>query len=143
MKIAQFFVDRPILAGVLPINFLAEMTSIGTLAAFLVVSTAVLVLRRREPGLERKFRIPFGPVIPILSIIGCLWIIKDLRPVTVIVFALWTAAFLLWYVLVARKNSVIGKRIAAGELIPAGHGKYREPETVPAQDGSTEVVENR
>ena len=132
-----------ILAGVLPINFLAEMTSIGTLAAFLVVSTAVLVLRRREPGLERKFRIPFGPVIPILSIIGCLWIIKDLRPVTVIVFALWTAAFLLWYVLVARKNSVIGKRIAAGELIPAGHGKYREPETVPAEDGSTEVVENR
>lgn len=135
-----------ILAGVLPINFLAEMTSIGTLAAFLVVSTAVMVLRRREPGLERKFRIPFGPVIPILSIIGCLWIIKDLRAITIIVFALWTVAFLLWYFFVARKTSVIGRQIADGTLIPLGRGKYRAGQTA-ADDplaGSTEtVVESR
>ena len=86
-----------ILAGVVPINFLAEMTSIGTLAAFLVVSIAVMVLRKREPDMERKFRVPFYPVIPILSIIGCLWIIKDLRPVTILVFVIWTILVLVWY----------------------------------------------
>ncbi len=105
-----------ILAGVLPINFLAEMTSIGTLAAFLVVSIAVMVLRRREPGLERSFKVPFYPVIPILSIIGCLWIIKDLRPITIIVFAVWTAVFLVWYFFTGRKNSVLGKQLDAAEV---------------------------
>ncbi|UBH05764.1 putative cationic amino acid transport integral membrane protein [Leucobacter sp. Psy1] len=99
-----------VLAGVLPINFLAEMTSIGTLAAFLVVSIAVIVLRRREPNLERSFRVPLYPVIPILSIIGCLWIIKDLRPITIVVFVLWTAVVLVWYFFTGRKNSALAHR---------------------------------
>ena len=72
-----------LLAGLLPINFLAEMTSIGTLVAFLVVSIGVMVLRRTAPDLPRGFKVPGYPVTPILSIIGCLWIIKDLRPVTI------------------------------------------------------------
>jgi APA family basic amino acid/polyamine antiporter len=104
-----------VLAGVLPINFLAEMTSIGTLAAFLVVSIAVIVLRRREPNLERSFRVPLYPVIPILSIIGCLWIIKDLRPVTIIVFVVWTALVLVWYFFTGRKNSVLARDLAVAE----------------------------
>ncbi|WP_432789669.1 amino acid permease [Brevibacterium sp. K11IcPPYGO002] len=102
-----------VLAGVLPINFLAEMTSIGTLAAFLVVSIAVIVLRCREPNLERSFKVPFYPVIPILSIIGCLWIIKDLRLVTIIVFLVWTAVVLIWYFFTGRRNSVLGRELAA------------------------------
>lgn len=105
-----------VLAGVLPINFLAEMTSIGTLAAFLVVSIAVIVLRRREPNLERSFRVPFYPVIPVLSIIGCLWIIKDLRPVTIFVFIIWTALVLVWYFFTGRKNSVLARELAAAEV---------------------------
>ena len=72
-----------LLAGLLPISFLAEMTSIGTLVAFLVVSIGVMVLRRTAPDLPRGFKVPGYPVTPILSIIGCLWIIKDLRPVTI------------------------------------------------------------
>ncbi len=114
-----------ILAGVLPINFLAEMTSIGTLAAFTVVAVAVMVLRRREPDLERKFRVPFYPVVPILSIIGCLWIIKDLRPITIIVFAIWTALVLVWYMFTGRRNSVLGEQIKTGMIVLTGPGKYR------------------
>ncbi|MEJ6488977.1 amino acid permease [Leucobacter sp. USCH14] len=114
-----------ILAGVLPINFLAEMTSIGTLAAFTVVSVAVMVLRHREPDLERKFKVPLYPVIPILSIIGCLWIIKDLRPITIIVFAAWTALVLVWYYFTGRKNSVLGHRIDTGMIVLVGPGRYR------------------
>lgn len=113
-----------ILAGVLPINFLAEMTSIGTLAAFLVVSIAVMVLRKREPNLERKFKVPLYPVVPILSIIGCLWIIKDLRPITIIVFAIWTALVLTWYWFTGRKNSVLGQQIETGKIVLVGPGRY-------------------
>ena len=68
-----------LLAGLLPINFLAEMTSIGTLVAFLVVSIGVMVLRRTAPDLPRGFKVPRYPVTPILSIAGCIWIIQDLR----------------------------------------------------------------
>lgn len=113
-----------VLAGVLPINFLAEMTSIGTLAAFLVVSIAVMVLRKREPGLERKFKVPLYPVIPILSIIGCLWIIKDLRTITIVVFGIWTVLVLVWYWFTGRKNSVLGKQIETGKIVLVGRGRY-------------------
>ncbi len=126
-----------VLAGVLPINFLAEMTSIGTLAAFTVVSVAVMVLRHREPDLERKFKVPLYPVIPILSIIGCLWIIKDLRPITIIVFLVWTAAVLVWWWFTGRKNSVLGEQIKTGLIVLVGPGKYR-PGT--AADADANIV---
>ena len=59
-----------LLAGLLPINFLAEMTSIGTLVAFLIVSIGVMVLRQRAPDLPRGFRVPLYPILPIASIAG-------------------------------------------------------------------------
>jgi len=96
-----------ILAGVIPINFLAEMTSIGTLAAFLVVSVGVIILRRREPDLERGFKVPLYPVTPILSILGCIWIISQLRLVTIAVFAIWVAVFLIFYFAYGRKRSLL------------------------------------
>jgi basic amino acid/polyamine antiporter, APA family len=86
-----------LLAGLLPINFLAEMTSIGTLVAFLVVSIGVMVLRRTAPDLPRGFKVPGYPVTPVLSIAGCIWIIQDLRAVTIIVFVGWAAVALVWY----------------------------------------------
>lgn len=98
-----------ILAGVIPINFLAEMTSIGTLAAFIVVSLGVIILRRREPDLERGFKVPGGYVIPVLSILGCLWIITNLQLITIAVFAVWTALFLLYYFFYARKRSALAQ----------------------------------
>jgi amino acid transporter len=98
-----------LLAGVVPINFLFEMTSIGTLVAFLVVSIGVMVLRYTQPDLPRGFRVPLFPVIPILSICGCFWIIKDLRAVTIYIFFIWTAVALVWYFAYGRRNSTLGK----------------------------------
>jgi APA family basic amino acid/polyamine antiporter len=86
-----------VLAGLIPIDFLAEMTSIGTLVAFLVVSIGVVVLRRTAPDLPRGFRVPGYPVTPALSVIGCLWIIHGLRLITVAAFLAWTCAALVWY----------------------------------------------
>jgi amino acid transporter len=99
-----------LLAGVIPINFLAEMTSIGTLVAFLVVSIGVMVLRRTSPDLPRGFKVPLFPLTPILSIAGCFWIIKDLRAVTIYVFFIWTGVALLWYFVYGMRNSTLGKR---------------------------------
>ena len=86
-----------LLAGLIPINFLAEMTSIGTLVAFLAVSIGVIVLRRTAPDLPRAFKVPGYPVTPILAILGCLWIIIGLRRITIAVFVIWVAAVLVWY----------------------------------------------
>jgi len=105
-----------LLAGFVPISFLAEMTSVGTLVAFLVVSIAVMVLRHREPSLPRTFRVPLYPVTPILSALGCLWIIKDLRPITLLVFLGWVAVALIWYFAYGIRHSRLGRHQRAGLL---------------------------
>ena len=106
------------LAGVLPIDFLAEMTSIGTLAAFLIVSVGVMVLRQRAPDLPRGFKVPLYPLTPLLSIAGCIWIIQDLRVKTIYVFFGWAAVALLWYFFYARRHSALERSGATGEATP-------------------------
>ncbi|SMX91897.1 APC family permease [Brevibacterium antiquum] len=106
-----------ILAGFIPLNFLAEMTSIGTLVAFIVVSLAVIILRVREPDLERGFKVPFYPVLPVLAIIGCLWIISNLQIITIVVFLIWTSVVLGLYLIFGRRSSVLGKQRAAHDSI--------------------------
>ena len=103
-----------LLAGLIPINFLAEMTSIGTLVAFLVVSIGVIVLRRTAPDLPRSFKVPGYPVTPVLSVLGCLWIIQDLRPVTILVFLIWVTLALVWYFLYGIRHSHLGRHEHVG-----------------------------
>jgi amino acid transporter len=97
------------LAGVIPINFLFEMTSIGTLVAFLIVSIGVMVLRQTAPDLPRGFKVPLYPFVPLGSIAGCVWIIQDLRAVTIYVFLGWSAVALAWYFFYGIRHSTLGK----------------------------------
>jgi basic amino acid/polyamine antiporter, APA family len=101
------------LAGVVPIDFLFEMTSIGTLVAFMIVSIGVIVLRQTAPDLPRGFKVPLYPVLPIASVAGCIWIIQDLRVVTIYVFVVWSSVALLWYFFYGRHHSVLGKRASS------------------------------
>ncbi|MFC7493310.1 MULTISPECIES: amino acid permease [unclassified Nocardioides] len=103
-----------LLAGLIPIDFLAEMTSIGTLVAFLVVSIGVIVLRRTHPELPRGFKVPGYPVTPILSIAGCIWIIQDLRVVTIWVFLIWVGVALIWYAVYGFRHSHLGRHEHVG-----------------------------
>lgn len=103
-----------LLAGLLPINFLAEMTSIGTLVAFTVVSIGVIVLRQTHPDLPRGFKVPLYPLTPILSVLGALWIISDLRPVTIYVFLIWVAVAMIWYFIYGRTHSHLGRHEHVG-----------------------------
>jgi len=103
-----------LLAGLIPIDFLAEMTSIGTLVAFLVVSIGVMVLRSTHPELPRGFRVPLYPITPVLSIAGCIWIIQDLRAVTIYVFVIWVSVAMLWYAFYGYRHSHLGRHEHVG-----------------------------
>ena len=94
-----------LLAGLIPLTELADMTSIGTLAAFSVVSASVIILRRREPDLHRNFRVPGYPVTPILSIAFCLFVISGLQLITFALFAAWVGAVLVFYLVYGIKHS--------------------------------------
>lgn len=92
-------------AGVIPLGKLAELTNIGTLFAFIVVSLGVLVLRKTQPNLKRAFKVPFVPVIPILAILFCGYLALQLPATTWTTFAIWIAIGLVVYFLYGRRNS--------------------------------------
>jgi APA family basic amino acid/polyamine antiporter len=92
-------------AGLTPIDVVAELTNIGTLAAFVLVSIAVLILRRTQPNLRRGFRVPLVPLIPILSIIGSVVLIVSLPWVTLVRFVVWLIIGLVIYFLYSRHSS--------------------------------------
>lgn len=88
-----------LVAGLVDSTFLWDMVSMGTLTAFIVVSIAVPVMRKRGGETTGKgFRVPFGPyLIPGMSIFACLYIIKDLSKTTFTTFAIWMAVAVLTY----------------------------------------------
>jgi APA family basic amino acid/polyamine antiporter len=95
-------------AGLLPIGQVAELVNVGTLAAFMVVSVAVIYLRRAQPDLHRPFRTPFMPWTPILAILTCGYLIASLGWVTLARFVIWMLIGILIYFLYARRYSVLG-----------------------------------
>ncbi len=94
-------------AGFIPLGKLAELTNIGTLFAFAVVSIGVIVLRRTQPDLKRGFRVPFVPLIPILSAIGCVYLMLQLQGLTWIVFFGWLVVGLMIYFLYGKNRSLL------------------------------------
>ncbi|MGW5661703.1 amino acid permease [Streptomyces sp. NPDC003758] len=78
-----------LIAGFLPIAQVAELTNIGILLAFVVVCTAVIVLRYRQPDLPRTFRTPWMPFLPAMGVVFSLWLITFLRWETWVRFAVW------------------------------------------------------
>ncbi|WP_435832772.1 amino acid permease [Micromonospora wenchangensis] len=86
-----------LLAGFLPLSALADLVSIGALCAFMIVSIAVPILRRRRPDLERPFRVPFSPVLPIFTALACLYLTLNLSVETWIRFLVWMALGIVIY----------------------------------------------
>jgi basic amino acid/polyamine antiporter, APA family len=88
-----------------------DLTNIGTLFAFVLVSAGVIVLRRLEPDRLRPFRAPLVPLTPIISIVACLYLMLQLPRLTWIRFGLWLALGLLIYVFYGIRHSRLGKRV--------------------------------
>jgi APA family basic amino acid/polyamine antiporter len=96
-------------SGLFDVGTFAEMSNIGTLFAFVLVSAGVIVLRYKDPHRHRGFRVPFGPIIPILSVIFCILLMAGLPAKTWLRFFIWLAIGLVIYVLYSRKRSEFHK----------------------------------
>lgn len=97
-----------IVSGFTPINEVAELVNIGTLAAFIVICSSVLVLRKKRPNLERKFKTPFVPFIPLIGIVFSIYLIISLPPITWIRFAIWMVlGFVIYFLYGKRKSNLV------------------------------------
>lgn len=100
-------------AGFTPVGVLEEMVNIGTLTAFILVSIAVPVLRRKRPDLKRSFKVPASPFVPILAAVICTYLSLNLSIETWLRFLVWLVIGLAVYGLWGYKNS----RLATGKPI--------------------------
>ena len=96
-------------AGFLPLGKLAEIANIGTLGAFVVVCAGVIVLRRTQPNLPRPFKSPLSPLIPILGVLSCSYLMLQLGAHTWIAFGTWMVIGLIVYFLYGYSHSRIGR----------------------------------
>ncbi|WP_426074395.1 amino acid permease [Janthinobacterium sp. DSP2-3-3] len=96
-----------LIAAVIPLNILAELINIGTLAAFTMVSVAVVVLRKKRPDLPRAFRCPGVPYVPALAVILCVGLMTFLSWVTWMAFTIWLVIGLVIYFGYARRRSLL------------------------------------
>ena len=100
-----------IIAAFLPITELAQLVNIGTLAAFIIVSASIIILRKQKPDLKRPFKTPLVPLVPILAILFCLFLVSELPTITHIRFVVWLVIGLGIYYFYGRKNSLLtGKK---------------------------------
>lgn len=110
--VVGFFVA--ILATLVPLSVLDEMTSVGTLLAFMLVSAGVWVMRRAHPELNRPFRTPMVPLVPILAIVFSGLLIYGLSPMTKLRLVVWLIIGLVIYFGYGRKHSKVQKAIGNG-----------------------------
>lgn len=106
--------------GMFPVDLLADLTSVGTLFAFFLVHVSVLILRWKEPDRPRRFKVPFGPVLPILGALCCIGLIAVDSVSAIIRLAVWLAIGLVFYAFYGSRYS----RLNNPE-------KYSSPEPMP------------
>ncbi len=106
--IAGFVVGIP--AGILDIGTLSDLSNIGTLFAFALVSIGVIILRYRDPGRHRGFRAPGGIAAPVLSVLFCILLMSGLPILTWLRFFAWLAIGLTIYFLYSRHHSEFAKK---------------------------------
>lgn len=98
-------------AAFVPIRVVGEMTSIGTLLAFVMVCAGILILRKQQPDVHRPFKTPWVPLIPILGILTCFAMMTFLPGDTWLRLVIWLAIGLVIYYTYGKKNSVLRKQM--------------------------------
>lgn len=96
-----------LIAGWVPLGDLAELVNVGTLFAFAIVCSGVIVLRHTEPDTPRPFKTPGAPLVPCLGIASCLYLMVNLPWVTLLRFVVWMALGMVIYFMFSRKNSLL------------------------------------
>ena len=103
-----------VFTGVLPIQILGELVSIGTLLAFVLVCGGVWILRHTRPDLERPFRTPLVPFVPIMGILSCLGLMATLPLDTWLRLVVWLAIGCAIYFSYGRKHSKLQRGLNGG-----------------------------
>jgi len=96
-------------AGFMQIDTLVELVNIGTLFAFMMACSGVMMLRYRKPNLPRPFKTPFMPFVPILGILSCLYLIINLHGFTIVRFIIWFSLGMIFYFVYSRRHSVLNQ----------------------------------
>ncbi|AIZ65109.1 amino acid transporter [Hymenobacter sp. DG25B] len=104
-------------AGFVPISVVGEMTSIGTLLAFVMVCLGILIMRKKEPDAPRGFRTPWVPLVPILGIVTCLIMMVSLPWETWLRLAVWLAIGLAIYFGYGKKHSKLGQKAQQKQIV--------------------------
>ena len=119
-------------AGLTKVGVLEEMINIGTLSAFVLVSIAVIVLRRKRPDLPRAFKVPLSPVLPILSAVICTYLMLNLSIETWLRFVIWMLVGFVIYFAWGIRNSRLATGIAISpdiaEAMRTGHAPRDDDE---------------
>jgi APA family basic amino acid/polyamine antiporter len=121
-----------VLATFFPLSALAELVNIGTLFAFVLVAIGVLVLRRTRPDLDRRFRTPFVPVLPIVSVLASVYLMLNLPAGTWGRFFIWMAIGVVVYFAYSRHHSRLH-----GQPV----GRHGRPAVVDVRDGARTAAE--
>jgi APA family basic amino acid/polyamine antiporter len=109
-----------------PLTELAELVNIGTLFAFVLVAIGVLVLRRTRPDLQRAFRVPGVPVVPILAILCSVYLMLNLPAATWVRFLVWMAiGIVIYFVYGARHSRLVTDPNYSREADAAAAGRRR------------------
>ncbi|MFB7193734.1 APC family permease [Streptomyces sp. NPDC001940] len=103
------------LAAFVPLQYLADLTSMGTLVAFVAVAAAVVVLRRIAPDAPRPYKVPLYPVVPIVSAASCLYLAWLLPGITWALFGGWLVLAAALYLVFGRRHSALRERASAHE----------------------------
>jgi APA family basic amino acid/polyamine antiporter len=109
-----FALPVAVLAAFVPLTEIAKLVNIGTLFAFILVNAGVIWLRRSRPDLERGYRVPLVPVLPLIGIGLCVFLMTKLEGLTWLRFAIWLAVGAVLYVVYGYRHSRVRRAAAAG-----------------------------
>ena len=123
-------------AGFFDINFLGDATSVGTLAAFAVVCLTVIWLRRTHPEIPRGYRVPLYPIVPILGIGSCVWLISSVPIPDLTFFGWYVLGGIVLYFVYGMHNSELAK----GHLVIADEETPYFPEDAPKDESGKPII---
>jgi APA family basic amino acid/polyamine antiporter len=118
-----------VISGLFPIGLLGELVSIGTLLAFVIVCAGVWYLRVKEPERERPFRVPLVPLVPILGIVTCGFMMYFLPVDTWLRLVVWMVVGLVIYFAYGRRHSVLRQTGATVPVTVTPEPTFTEPES--------------
>ncbi len=98
-----------VIAGFVPLQDIAELVNIGTLTAFTFVCAGVMALRWKYPDLPRPFKLPFNPIIPLLGMVFCIYLIFNLSTITWHRFICWMLIGIIVYFVYSKRHSLLSK----------------------------------